>query len=75
MDKNKSKTSVITKSRTEAIFSLSDFKEFHSDDREWDNIPAVIPHFIVFLEKHVKELAKVCTNYTDSKVVTRLENL
>ena len=66
---------LLTKLRAQQIKPLAEFTEFESKDNEWDNIPKVIPDYISYLEKHIKEIAKVCTIYTRSEVSQKLQML
>ena len=66
---NKSKSSeYLNNFKLEKIQPISAFQEFKIDSWEWDNIPKVIPHFSIYLQKYVKELAVICTDYADSGI-------
>jgi hypothetical protein len=59
--------------RAEKLKPLKEFEEFKCEDWEWDNIPKVIPHFSIYLQNCLKQVALVCTDYSDSGISIRLK--
>ena len=46
-----------------------EYKEFEYDVSEWDNIPLIIPRFIVFLSWHLEAVVRHCRNVSQKESV------
>ena len=40
-----------------------DYRSLESEDHEWDNVPMLVSHFIIHLEKYVRELSKNASTF------------
>lgn len=40
--------------------------------QEWDNIPGIVPRYIIYLSKYVNGLSDVCREFTERETVAQL---
>ena len=49
-----------------------DYKEFQYLRHEWDNIPIIVPRFIIYLSKYVKGISGYCKHLDSLETTTSL---
>lgn len=54
---------MLEKWRNEELTNALDYKSLESQEHEWDNIPYLVSHFIIHLEKYVRGLSKNASTF------------
>ena len=50
------------------------YNNFAYDKHEWDNIPAIVPRYTLYLSKYIKGLSEVCNEMYSRENVKDLRN-
>ena len=43
------------------------YKDFHYLKHEWDNIPIIVPRYLIYLSKYINGLANFCKRIDDGE--------
>lgn len=48
------------------------YKDFQYQRHEWDNIPVIVPRFIIYLSKYVKGISSFCRHQSEQETTAAL---
>ena len=56
------------------IGNCLDYKQFKYEKQEWDNIPGIVPRYVIYLAKYVEGLSGYCNEFQNRETVSDLRD-
>ena len=60
----KATAEILKKWREDGPVNALDYKSLESEEHEWDNVPMLVSHFIIHLEKYIRALSKNASRFS-----------